>query len=150
MKQGQHGRVGSYLDALDTFHYKNLIAAVAVGFVDNTPLECPIVLVVVMVEVAEVEAVEAAGDCTVEVAVVVLEPHVAVAVARCTLVEAALIVVVAAAAAALVVAVVASGSTLWCCHCFLAQVFLFAATLENVAVPLCTNVGLKSTPWCFL
>ena len=91
MTQELHDPVQSCVVALDIFHHNNPFVVVVAGLDDNTPLECPIVLVVATVGVAEVEAAMSAGDCT-AVAVVLVVDQLA-AVAEYSVVEAALFVV---------------------------------------------------------
>ena len=104
MTQELHDPVQSCVVVLDIFHHNNPFVVVVAGLDDNTPLECPIVLVVATVGVAEAEAVMAAGHCTAAAAVVVVVDQFAAA-ADYSVAEAALfvvvVVVVAAAAAAL-------------------------------------------------
>ena len=99
MTQELHDPVQSCVVVLDIFHHNNPFVVVVAGRDDNTPLECPIALVVATVGVAEAEAVMAAGHCTAAAAVVVVVDQFAAA-ADYSVAEAALFVVVVAAAAA--------------------------------------------------
>ena len=99
MTQELHDPVQSCAVVLDIFHHNNPFVVVVAGRDDNTPLECPIALVVATVGVAEAEAVMAAGHCTAAAAVVVVVDQFAAA-ADYSVAEAALFVVVVAAAAA--------------------------------------------------
>ena len=109
MTQELHDPVQSCVVVLDIFHHNNPFVVVVAGRDDNTPLECPIALVVATVGVAEAEAVMAAGHCTAAAAaaaVAVVVDQVAAA-ADYSVAEAALFVVVVAAAALEKVAAVA-------------------------------------------
>ena len=106
MTQELHDPVQSCVVVLDIFHHNNPFVVVVAGRDDNTPLECPIALVVATVGVAEAEAVMAAGHCTAAAAVVVVVDQFAAA-ADYSVAEAALFVVVAAAAGLEKVAAVA-------------------------------------------